>query len=94
MNIVPSEFSNSAWNYFIFAKEIAYKNHQQNVDADNLLLALIKDDKITKKILKNNNVNLNDLERQIISSLNAKAKMKNKQFIYWRYSSQNIFEIK
>ena len=35
-----------------FAKEIAYKNYQQNVDSDNLLLALIKDDNITKKILK------------------------------------------
>ena len=79
MKIVPSEFSNSAWNYFIFAKEIAYKNYQQNVDSDNLLLALIKEDNITKKILKKNNVNLNDLEREIISSLNAKAKMKNKQ---------------
>ena len=79
MKIVPSEFSNSAWNCFIFAKEIAYKNYQQNVDSDNLLLALIKDDNITKKILKKNNVNLKDLKREIISSLNAKAKMKNKQ---------------
>ena len=79
MKIVTSEFSNSAWNSFIFAKEIAYKNYQQNVDSDNLLLALIKDDNITKKILKKNNVNLKDLEREIISSLNAKAKMKNKQ---------------
>ena len=79
MKIVPGEFSNSAWNCFIFAKEIAYKNYQQNVDSDNLLLALIKDDNITKKILKKNNVNLKDLEREIIFSLNAKAKMKNKQ---------------
>ena len=79
MKIVPSEFSNSAWDCFIFAKEIAYKNYQQNVDSDNLLLALIKDDNITKKILKKNNVNLKDLEREIIFSLNAKAKMKNKQ---------------
>ena len=79
MKIVPSEFSNSAWNCFILAKEISYKNYQQNVDSDNLLLALIKEDNITKKILKKNNVNLKDLEREIISSLNAKAKMKNKQ---------------
>ena len=79
MKIVQIDFSDSAWNCFIFAKEIAYKNYQQNVDSDNLLLALIKDDNITKKILKKNNVNLKDLEREIISSLNAKAKMKNKQ---------------
>ncbi len=79
MKIVPREFSNSAWNCFIFAKEIAYKNYQQNVDSDNLLLALIKKDNITKNIFKKNNVNIKDLEREIISSLNAKAKMKNKQ---------------
>ncbi|ABO17229.1 ATP-dependent Clp protease ATP-binding subunit [Prochlorococcus marinus] len=79
MKIVPSEFSNSAWNYFIFAKEIAYKNYQQNVDSDNLLLTLIKEDNITKNILIKNNINLKNLEREIISSLNAKAKMKNKQ---------------
>ncbi len=48
MKIVPSEFSNSAWDFFIQAKEIAYKNYQQNVDSDNLILALIKEDYITK----------------------------------------------
>ncbi len=79
MKIVPSEFSNSAWDCFIFAKEIAYKNYQQNVDSDNLLLALIKKDNITKNIFKKNNINLKDIEREINSSLNAKAKMKNKQ---------------
>ncbi len=79
MKIVPSEFSSSAWSYFILAKEIAYKNYQQNVDSDNLLFSLIKNDNITKKIFKKNNVNLKGLEREIISSLNAKAKMKNKQ---------------
>ena len=79
MKIVPSEFSNSAWNCFILAKEIAYKNHQQNVDSDNLFIALIKKDKFTKNIFKKNNVNLIDLERETISSLNAKAKMKHKQ---------------
>ena len=79
MKIVPSEFSNSAWSFFIFAKEIAYNNYQQNVDSDNLLLALIKESNLTRKILKKNDVNLKDLEREIISSLNANAKMKNKQ---------------
>ena len=58
MKIVPSEFSNSAWEYFIFAKEIAFENHQQDVDSDNLLLALVKKDDLTKKIFKKNNVNI------------------------------------
>ena len=50
MKIVPSEFSSSAWNYFIFAKEIAHKNHQQDVDSDNLLLALAICSRGTKPI--------------------------------------------
>ena len=79
MKIVPSEFSSSAWDYFILAKEIAYKNHQQNVDSDNLFLALIKQDNLTKKILKNNNINIKEIEKEIVSSLNLKAKMKDKQ---------------
>jgi len=79
MKIVPSEFSNSAWSCFILAKEIAYKNNQQNVDSDNLLLALIKQDNLTKKILKKNNVNIQKIENEIMSSLNSKAKMKDKQ---------------
>ena len=79
MKIVPSEFSNSAWNSFILAKEIAYENHQQDVESDNLLLSLIKKDNLTKKILKNNNVNIKEIEKEIMSSLNLKAKMKDKQ---------------
>ena len=79
MKIVPSEFSNSAWSSFIKAKEIAYKNHQQNVDSDNLFLALIKHDNLTKKILEKNNINIKEIEKGIMSSLNLKAKMKNKQ---------------
>ena len=79
MKIVPSEFSNSAWDCFIFAKEIAYTNYQQDVDSDNLLLALIKKDSLTNKILKENNINIKEIEKEIMSSLNSKAKMKNKQ---------------
>jgi len=61
------------------AKEIAYQNHQQNVDSDNLFLALIKQDNLTKKILKNNNVNIKEIEKEIMSSLKFKPKMKSKQ---------------
>ena len=65
MKIVPSEFSNSAWNCFILAKEIAYKNHQQNVDSDNLFLALIKQDNLTKKVLMLGYMNHDSLNRTI-----------------------------
>ena len=61
------------------AKIIAHKNHQQNLDSDNLFLALLKQDNLTKKVLKKNNVNIKEIEKEIMSSLNLKAKMKYKQ---------------
>ena len=91
MKIVPSEFSNSAWDFFISAKEIAYKNHQQDVDSDNLLLALIKEDNFTKKILKKNNINIKEFEKEIVSSLSSKAKMKNKQDML--YIGDSLYKI-
>ncbi len=51
----------------------------KTVDSDNLLLALTKEDNFTKKILKKNNVNIKEFEKEIFSSLSSKAKMKNKQ---------------
>ncbi len=79
MKIVPTEFSNSAWDIFILSKEIAHNNFQQNIDSDNILLALIKQDVFTSKILKKNCVNIRKIEIKLNSLLNAKAKMKNKQ---------------
>ncbi len=79
MKFVPSEFSNSAWDIFILSKEIAYNNFQQNVDSENILLALIKQDTFTSIILKKNCVNIRKTEIKLTSLLNAKAKMKNKQ---------------
>ncbi len=79
MKFVPSEFSNSAWDIFILSKEIAQNNFQQNIDSENILLALIKQDIFTSKILKKNCVNIRKTKTKLISLLDAKAKMKNKQ---------------
>ena len=79
MKFVPSEFSNSAWDIFILSKEIAQNNFQQNIDSENILLALIKQDIFTSKILKKNCVNIRKIETKLTSLLDAKAKMKNKQ---------------
>ena len=79
MKTIPSEFSNSAWDCFLFSKEIARNNFQQNVDPENLLLALIKKDILTNKILKKNKVNIKKIETKLTSLLDAKAKMRNKQ---------------
>ena len=52
MKIVPSEFSNSAWDCYVLSKELTLNNFQQNVDSENLFLALIKKDLLTLEILK------------------------------------------
>ena len=71
MKTIPSEFSNSAWDCFIFSKEIARNNFQQNVDPENLLLALIKKDILTNKILEKNKVNITRIETELTSLLNT-----------------------
>ena len=92
MKIVPSEFSNSAWDYFLLSKKIAFNNFQQNVDSENLLLALIKKDSLTIKILKKNDVNIKSIETKLTSLLNEKAKMREKQkTLYIGQSLHNIF---
>ena len=92
MKIVPSEFSNSAWNYFVLSKEIAFNNFQQHIDSENLLLAIIKEDNLAREILKKNEVDIKKIEKNLISLLNSKAKMKSKQTkLYVGESLQNVF---
>ncbi len=92
MKFIPSEFSNSAWDIFILSKEIAYNNFQQNVDSENLLLSLIKQDILTSKILKENFVDIKKIKIKLTSLLNAKAKMKNKQkTLFIGETTQKIF---
>ncbi len=92
MKVVPSEFSNCAWNYFILSKEIAINNFQQNIDSENLLLAIIKKDNLTRKLLKKNKVDINNIEKELIALLNSKAKMKSKQkILYIGETLQKVF---
>tara|TARA_B100000886_G_scaffold206460_1_gene142693 strand:- start:61 stop:429 length:369 start_codon:yes stop_codon:yes gene_type:complete len=63
---------------FFLWQKIAYKNHQQKVYSDNLFLALTNQYNLTK-ISKKNNVNNKEIKIEIMSSLNLKAKMKDKQ---------------
>ncbi len=92
MKIIPSEFSNSAWDYFVFSKEIALNNFQQNIDSENLLLAIIKKDNLTRKILRENQIDIQKTEKELILLLKSKAKMKNKQkILYIGENLNNIF---
>ena len=92
MKFVSSEFSDSAWDIFILSKENAQNNFQQNVDSENILLSLIKQDIFTTKILIKNSVNIKRLQTKLTALLNAKAKMKNKQkTLFIGETTQKIF---
>ena len=41
MNIVPSAFSETAWNYFLYAKKIAYQSSHQNIDSEHIFLSIL-----------------------------------------------------
>ena len=79
MKIVPSEFSNSAWDNFVLSKEITHNNFQQNVDSENIFLAIIKQDFLAREIIKKNGLDVEKIETELVSLLDAKSKMKNKQ---------------
>ena len=65
--------------FFLLSKEKALNNFQQNVDSEKLLIAIIKKDILPRKILKKNEIDIKKTEKELISLLNSKPKMKNKQ---------------
>ena len=72
MNIVPSEFSKLAWDYFLFAKKLAQNNYHQNIDSEHLFISILQNDKSIKNLLELNNINIKKIEeftKQLILSL-------------------------
>jgi len=79
MNIVSSEFSEIAWNYFLLAKKIAHRNFHQNIDSEHLFLSILQKNKSLKKILELNQLNIKAVEESLIKEIANKGKMKSKQ---------------
>ena len=68
MNIVSSEFSKIAWNYFLLAKKIAHQNFHQNIDSEHLFLSILQNSKPLKKILELNKLNLKSVEEIVLKN--------------------------
>ena len=79
MNIVSSEFSKVAWSYFLLSKNIAQENFHQNIDSEHIFLSIFQNNKSVKKILQLNELNLNAIEKILLTRIENKGKMKNKQ---------------
>ena len=79
MNIVSSEFSKIAWNYFLFAKKIAHQNFHQNIDSEHIFLSILQNNKSIRKILELNKLNIKAVEEIVLKKVVNKGKMKNKQ---------------
>ena len=79
MDIIPSKFSQIAWNYFLLAKDIALKNNHQNVDSEHLFLSILNQGKSAKTFLEKNDINIYQTKIIIIKIINLKGKMKDLQ---------------
>ena len=79
MNIVPSAFSETAWNYFLYAKKIAYQFSHQNIDSEHIFLSILHNNKSVKKILELNELNFKAIEGIVLKKIKNKGKMKVKQ---------------
>ena len=69
MNIVSSEFSKIAWNYFLLAKKIAHKNFHQNIDTEHILLSIIQNNESFRKILEKNKLNSKVVEKILLEKI-------------------------
>tara|TARA_Y100000589_G_scaffold329393_1_gene375868 strand:+ start:2951 stop:5536 length:2586 start_codon:yes stop_codon:yes gene_type:complete len=79
MNIVPSNFSESTWGYFLMSKKLAYDSFHQDVDAEHLFLSILQNNKFAKRVLEKNNLDPKKTEYFLIKLIEKKGKMKYKQ---------------
>ncbi len=79
MNIVSSEFSKIAWNYFLLAKKLAQNSYHQNIESEHLFISVLQNNESIKNLLQKNNTNIKKIEELINKLINAKGKMKYKQ---------------
>ena len=92
MNIVSSEFTYSAWNYFLISQEIGQKYNHQNIDLEHLFLSIIQNSKFFSLILEKNNVDIEKIKTKLIIDLKKKGKMNNKQTnLYIGKNLQELF---
>jgi len=92
MNIVSSEFSNSAWNYFLISQEIGQKYNHQNIDLEHLFLSIIQNNKFFSLILEKNKVDIEKIKTKLIIDIKKKGKMNNKQTnLYIGKNLQELF---
>tara|TARA_Y100001978_G_scaffold201726_1_gene220775 strand:+ start:949 stop:3531 length:2583 start_codon:yes stop_codon:yes gene_type:complete len=79
MKIIPSNFSQNAWNIFLLSKKLAQKNNHQNVDSEHLMSSILRNSPSVRKVLTENGLGINQLETEIDFLIRKKGKMKVKQ---------------
>ena len=79
MNITSSMFAKNAWSIFLYSKKLAQLNNFQYVDSEHLLLSILENSKLIRKILEKNGLNINQLKQTLNLLIDKKGKMNNKQ---------------
>ena len=92
MQINSSLFSENAWFCYSYSKKLAYENYHQNIESEHLFLSILKNHDLAKVIIKQNNLEIKEVEKSIITLLSKKGKMANKQTdIYIGESLEKVF---
>ena len=79
MNITSSIFTKNAWSIFLYSKKLAQSNNFQYVDSEHLMLSILENSKLIRKILEKNGLNINQLKQTLNLLIDKKGKMNNKQ---------------
>jgi len=79
MNITSSMFAKNAWSIFLYSKKLAQLNNFQYVDSEHLLLSILENSKLIRKILEKNGLIINQLKQTLNLLIDKKGKMNNKQ---------------
>ncbi len=90
MNISQAEFSNEAWEIFLYAKKLARNNYHQNVDSEHLFFTMLQKHKLIIDLLEKNNLNIKRTKDHIKTLIDKKSKMKKKQDNI--YIGENLYQ--
>ena len=90
MNISQAEFSNEAWEIFLYAKKLARNNYHQNIDSEHLFFTMLQKHKLIIDLLEKNNLNIKRTKDHVKTLIDKKSKMKKKQDNI--YIGENLYQ--
>ena len=79
MKINPDDFTESAWEAITVAKDIAVNENHQSLESEHLFYSLLKENKVSRKIIEKTGSSINNLLNQIKKFIKVQPIMKKRQ---------------